>query len=102
MALLKEAQEWQTNTRLKVNKKRRLGKTDIELPEIGYGADDLFGDHVFGKKGITEDVAYEVITTAIQHGMTFFDTGVNYGYAEKGLEGVYLKQYKKASLHVQS
>lgn len=66
-------------------KRRLLGKTGIELSEIGYGAAALFGKDVLGKQGITEDKAYDLITTAIKSGVSFFDTGINYGYAEERL-----------------
>lgn len=65
--------------------KRILGNTGIELSEVGYGAAALFGKDVLGKQGITEDTAYDLISTAIKHGVTFFDTGINYGYAEERL-----------------
>ena len=66
-------------------KTRNLGNTGIKLSEVGYGAAALFGKNVFGKQGITDDYAYEIISTAIKHGVTFFDTGINYGYAEERL-----------------
>lgn len=66
-------------------KKRILGATGVELSEIGYGAAALFGKNVLGKQGITEDSAYEIVSTAIANGVTFFDTGINYGYAEERL-----------------
>lgn len=65
--------------------RRCLGNTGIELSEIGYGAAALFGKDVLGKHGITEDQAYDLVTTAIEQGITFFDTGINYGYAEERL-----------------
>lgn len=66
-------------------KRHSLGKTNIELSEVGYGAAALFGKDVFGKQGISDDQAYELISTAIKHGINFFDTGINYGYAEERL-----------------
>lgn len=66
-------------------KKRMLGATGIELSELGYGAAALFGKDVLGKQGISEDQAYALISTAISEGVTFFDTGINYGYAEERL-----------------
>ena len=65
--------------------KRLIGKTGIEISEVGYGAAALFGKNVLGKQGITEEQAYSLITTAIQSGVTFFDTGFNYGYSEERL-----------------
>ena len=66
-------------------KKRKLGNTGIELSEVGYGAAALFGKDVLGKQGITEEQAYDLISTAIGKGVTFFDTGINYGYSEDRL-----------------
>ena len=66
-------------------KKRKLGKTEVELSEIGYGAAALFGKDVLGKQGITEEQAYYLILTAIEAGVNFFDTGINYGYSEERL-----------------
>lgn len=66
-------------------KKRILGNTGIQISEVGYGVAALFGKDVLGKQGITEETAYELISTAIKQGVTFFDTGINYGYAEERL-----------------
>ncbi len=65
--------------------KRLLGTTGVELSEVGFGAAALFGKDVFGKQGISEEQAYNLISTAIKKGVTFFDTGINYGYAEERL-----------------
>lgn len=65
--------------------KRRLGATGVELTEVGYGAAALFGKDVLGKQGIDDEQAYNLISSAIKHGITFFDTGINYGYAEERL-----------------
>ena len=65
--------------------KRVLGKTGILISEVGYGCAALWGKDVLGKQGVTEEKAYELFETAYQHGVTFFDTGINYGYAEERL-----------------
>ena len=65
--------------------KRMFGSTGIEISEVGYGAAALFGKDVLGKHGITEEKAYELVSIAISHGVNFFDTGINYGYAEERL-----------------
>lgn len=66
-------------------KMRKLGNTGIELSEVGYGAAALFGKDVLGKQGISDNRAYDIISTAINRGINFFDTGINYGYAEERL-----------------
>ena len=65
--------------------KRLLGKTGIELSELGYGCAALFGKDVMGKQGLSEEKALEIIRTALNKGVNFFDTGFNYGYAEERL-----------------
>lgn len=64
-------------------KKRILGNTGISISEVGYGASALFGRDVLGKQGITEEKAYDLITTAIKRGVMFFDTGINYGLSAR-------------------
>lgn len=64
---------------------RQLGVTGITISELGYGAAALFGKDVLGKEGITDEKAYELVSVAINSGVNFFDTGINYGYAEERL-----------------
>lgn len=66
-------------------KKRMLGKTGIAISELGYGCAALFGKDVIGKQGLSEEGALEIIRTALEQGVDFFDTGFNYGYAEERL-----------------
>ena len=66
-------------------KKRMLGKTGIELSEVGYGCAALWGKDILGKQALTEDKAYEVFAVALKSSISFFDTGFNYGYAEERL-----------------
>ena len=65
--------------------KRILGKTGIEVSELGYGCAALFGKSILGKQGLTEERAFEIVSTALENGIFFFDTGFNYGYAEERL-----------------
>lgn len=64
---------------------RTLGNTGITISEVGYGAAALFGKNVLGKQGITEEQAFSLIEAALSKGVTFFDTGINYGYSEERL-----------------
>ena len=66
-------------------KYRQLGNTGLSLTEVGYGAASLFGKDVIGKQGVSEEKAYELFCTALVNGIRFFDTGINYGYAEECL-----------------
>ena len=66
-------------------KKRKLGNTGIMLPELCYGCTAQFGKNIFGKEGIREEQAFSLVKAALESGITFFDTGFNYGSAEERL-----------------
>ena len=66
-------------------RKRILGNTGIQISEVGYGCAALWGKDVLGKQGVTEEQAYNLFETAFNQGVDFFDTGINYGYAEERL-----------------
>lgn len=66
-------------------KKRKLGSTDLELSELGFGCSGLWGKNIMGKPAISEEQAIELFITAFESGINFFDTGFNYGYAEERL-----------------
>lgn len=55
--------------------KRPLGKTEIMMTELGYGCTAQFGKDFLGKQSISEDQAMSLITTALESGIRFFDTG---------------------------
>jgi aryl-alcohol dehydrogenase-like predicted oxidoreductase len=61
---------------------RSLGNTGLRLSEIGFGAASYWG-----KKAFDEASAIRLIHAAIDHGVTFFDTGASYsgGNAEPRL-----------------
>jgi aryl-alcohol dehydrogenase-like predicted oxidoreductase len=61
---------------------RSLGKTGLRVSEIGFGCASYWGMKVFD-----EATAIRLIHAAIDHGVTFFDTGASYsgGNAEPRL-----------------
>jgi aryl-alcohol dehydrogenase-like predicted oxidoreductase len=61
---------------------RSLGKTGLRVSEIGFGCASYWGKKVFD-----ETAAIRLIEAAIDHGVTFFDTGSSYsgGNAEPRL-----------------
>lgn len=76
-------------------KKRLLGKTSIELSEVGLGTWEMSGD-VYGKKDDRESV--KTILTAIDHGVRYIDTAAGYGKGHvEELLGSALKQVPKNS-----
>jgi aryl-alcohol dehydrogenase-like predicted oxidoreductase len=54
---------------------RRLGKTDLELPILGFGASSLGQEF----RPVTIDDALESVRAALECGMTFIDTSPFYG-----------------------
>src|SRR5690349_5437960 len=74
-------------------KKRKLGKTGLEVSEIGFGCMGLsfgFGPAVEKQQGIS------VIRAAVERGVTFFDTAEVYGaYTNEELVGEALAPFRK-------
>eukprot|EP00163_Fabomonas_tropica_P029703 TRINITY_DN6471_c0_g2_i1.p1 TRINITY_DN6471_c0_g2~~TRINITY_DN6471_c0_g2_i1.p1 ORF type:complete len:134 (+),score=19.15 TRINITY_DN6471_c0_g2_i1:165-566(+) len=56
-------------------KRVKLGKTDLEVPILGYGASPLGG--VFGE--IDKEDAFKSVHRAIEAGVNYFDTSPFYG-----------------------
>ncbi len=56
---------------------RKLGNTDIYVSEIGFGCASIWG-----KKFFDENEAIRLFETAVEQGITFFDTGFSYDEAE--------------------
>lgn len=61
---------------------RSLGKTGLRVSEIGFGCASYWGKKVFD-----EAAAIRLVEAAVDHGVTFFDTGASYsgGNAEPRL-----------------
>lgn len=56
---------------------RRLGRTGMQVSEIGYGAWQI-GGNMWG--AVSADRARDAIRAAIDSGITFFDTALAYGH----------------------
>lgn len=54
-------------------KYRQLGRTNLKVSEIGLGCSGFWGDRFFD-----EGKAFEVVRSAYEGGVNFFDTGSNY------------------------
>lgn len=61
-------------------KMRNLGNTDITISELGFGCASVWGKNFF-----VEQEAMDLFQTAVEEGITFFDTGYSYGHAEERL-----------------
>lgn len=56
--------------------RKKLGRTELEISELGYGCGGFWGMPVFSEK-----TAGELVHSAIEQGINFFDTGPNYSQA---------------------
>ncbi len=72
--------------------KRKLGKSNLEVSEIGFGCMGLsFG---YGP-AVDKQQAVSVIRAAVEHGVTFFDTAEVYGpFANEEVVGEALAPYR--------
>lgn len=72
-------------------KTRILGKNGFKVSEVGLGCWQLGGD--WGDK-ISEESAFEIMSKAIERGVTFFDTADVYGAGQsESFIGNYIKQH---------
>lgn len=77
--------------------KRRLGRTEIELTSLGFGASSIGAE--FGQFDI--DQSLRAVRTAIDAGINFIDTAAYYGRGmSEVLLGQILPAYKRESLIV--
>lgn len=68
--------------------RRRLGKTDLELPILSFGASSLGAEF----RGVTLDEVFASVRTALELGLNFIDTSPFYGRGmSEVLLGVALK-----------
>lgn len=74
--------------------RRRLGQTDLELPIISFGASSL--GHAFGH--VSMDAGLEAVRTALELGITHFDTSPFYGRGiSEALLGIALQGVSRGS-----
>src|SRR5690625_3000471 len=60
-----------------MDKKVRLGQTDLKINPVGLGANAVGGHNIY--PNLDDQVGVEVVKTAIDKGMNFIDTAYSYG-----------------------
>jgi aryl-alcohol dehydrogenase-like predicted oxidoreductase len=77
--------------------RRRLGRTDLELPILSFGASSLGAEF----RGVTLDEVFSSIHTALELGMNFIDTSPFYGRGmSEVLLGIALRDIPRESYHI--
>src|SRR5215216_4164822 len=69
-------------------RKRVLGRTGLEVTELGFGASELRGGKMWGPN-IPDAQAGEVLNGVLDAGINFIDTALDYGRSEE-LIGTYI------------
>lgn len=63
--------------------KRLLGKTNLEVTVLGYGAMELRGPEVWHGRCVDEGTAGEILNAVLDAGINFIDTSADYGKSEE-------------------
>ncbi len=60
-----------------------LGRTNLSVTKLGYGAMELRGPRAWGGRPIDDNAAANVLNTVLDAGITFIDTANDYGRSEE-------------------
>jgi aryl-alcohol dehydrogenase-like predicted oxidoreductase len=68
--------------------KRTLGRTGLEVTQLGYGAMEVRGNRIWGGRPTTDEQAETILNAVLESGINFIDTANDYGKSE-----MYIGQY---------
>lgn len=63
--------------------KKILGRTGLEVTQLGYGSMGLRGPNTWGVRVVEEDAAERVLNAMLDAGINFIDTAPDYGICEQ-------------------
>lgn len=63
--------------------KKTLGRTGLEVTQLGYGSMGLRGPNTWGVRIVDEDAAGRFLNSVLDSGINFIDTAPDYGIAEE-------------------
>ena len=69
--------------------KKTLGRTGLEVTQLGYGAMEVRGSRIWGGRAVTEEQAETILNAVLDAGINFIDTSNDYGRSEEFI-GKYL------------
>ena len=69
--------------------KKTLGRTGLEVTQLGYGAMEVRGSRIWGGRPVTEEQADTILNAVLDAGINFIDTSNDYGRSEEFI-GKYL------------
>jgi len=62
--------------------KRTLGRTGLEVTQLGYGAMEIRGDRIWGGRPCSDEQAKTILNAVLDAGINFIDTANDYGKSE--------------------
>jgi aryl-alcohol dehydrogenase-like predicted oxidoreductase len=62
--------------------RRILGRTEVEITVVGYGAFELRGESHPGERRVTSDQASLILNELLDSGINYIDTSPDYGWSE--------------------
>ncbi len=63
--------------------KARLGRTELNVTKLGYGAMEIRGPRVWSGRPVTGEQAERILNEVLDAGITFIDTSYDYGRSEE-------------------
>lgn len=64
-------------------KTRILGKTNLEVTQLGFGAMEIRGSRIWGGRPVTDEQAQTILNAVLDEGINFIDTANDYGRSEE-------------------
>ncbi len=62
--------------------RRPLGRTDLTVTRLGYGAMEVRGERIWSGRPVTDTQADTILSAVLDAGITFVDTSSDYGRSE--------------------
>jgi aryl-alcohol dehydrogenase-like predicted oxidoreductase len=63
--------------------KKTLGRTGLEVTQVGYGSMGLRGPKTWGVRAVAEEAADAILNLVLDSGINFIDTSPDYGLCEE-------------------
>ncbi len=63
--------------------KRKLGKTNLSVTQLGFGAMEVRGKRIWNGREVTDKQAETILNAVLDSGINFIDTAYDYGKSEE-------------------
>ena len=74
--------------------KRKLGRTNLNVTQLGFGAMEIRGKRIWDGREVTDKQAETILNVVIDSGINFIDTSYDYGKSEEYI-GKYISQHRE-------